>query len=108
MPLRLGLLVYPMFVLVLALGRAAGTVSKFVEAGAMSPATARKPSSIDVKHMDHVRKAVKRGALIATGDGRYYVNVPMLERSRRKWRYITVGATALTAAAALLMWHPWT
>lgn len=108
MPLRIGLLVYPLFVLVIVFGQSAGTVKKFLKAGATSPDTARKPASVGVKHPDVIPDAVQKGALIPTGDGRYYVNVDRLERVKRNWRYVTIAGTAALTAITLFLWHPWT
>ena len=91
MPLRIGLLAYPLFILVLVFGKSAGTVQKFVKAGATAPETARKPASVGVKDVYFVQRAEKRGALIHTGDGRYYVNVPRLLRVRKWTRIAAVG-----------------
>ena len=108
MPIRLGLLIYPLFILVIVFGQSAGIVRKFLKAGAISADTARKPTSVGIKHLDVIPDAVRKGALIPTGDGRYYVNVQRLERVRRTWRHVTIGATAALAAMTLLLWHPWT
>ena len=108
MPLRVGLLVYPLFILVLMFGKSAGTVSKFVNAGATSEATARKPASVGAKDMVLVQRAEKRGALIGTGDGRYYVNMPRLIRVRKWFRAAAVGASVVFAGLLLVAWHPWT
>lgn len=107
MPIRLGLLIYPMFVLVIVFGQSAGTVKKFLKAGATGPDTARKPTSVGIKNIDVIPDAVKKGALIAVGDGRYYVNVERLERLKRTWRYITIGGTVALTVLTLLIWHPW-
>lgn len=107
MPLRLGLLAYPLFILVLVFGKSAGTVSKFMKAGAVSLATARKPASVQVKDVELVKRAAKRGALIATDDGRYYVNTERLQRVRRRWTYAISGVTVVFTALAILAWHPW-
>ena len=107
MPMRLGLIVYPLFILALMFGKSAGTVSKFMKAGAQSAATARKPASVGVSDMELVKRAEKRRALIGTGDGRYYVNVPRLLRVRKRYRAAAIGATVVFAALLVLAWHPW-
>jgi hypothetical protein len=105
MSFKFGMILMPLMILGMIL-RDKGPVAKFVKAGAVSPATARRPESIAIERNDHLHipGAVKRGVLVALDDGRYYVD---LDRRRRR-RWIGGGAvlTLATAAAiaAILLW----
>lgn len=73
-----------------------GTVSRFVRARAFSQETARRPASVGVEFTEMLHGPVKRGLLLRTGDGLYYVCVPRLLAIRRQRK------RALTAAAVLV------
>ncbi len=98
MPLRVGLIAYPVFVVFLALSKR-GTVSKFVQAHAVSPETARKPVSVGVNDPDAVRSATAKKLLIATGDGRFYVDE---KRYRARQRMVTFAFGAVGVLIVLL------
>lgn len=105
MPLRIGLIVYPLFA-VAALGSRRGVVSTFARANAMTPGSARKPASLSIRDLDTVRSAARHGMLVATGDGRYYVNVP---KYLRRQRWVTAGLVAagvLILAVTVMMFWP--
>jgi uncharacterized membrane protein YedE/YeeE len=101
MPIRLGLLIYPAFALAAALSKG-GVVSKFAKAGAFAPETARKPSSLNIFDIDGVKAAAKRRVLIATGDGRYYVD-PAKHRRRQRWftAFLVLGGLMVAFATVL-------
>lgn len=104
MPLRLGLLVYPLFVGAIALSKK-GVVSKFVQAGATAPERARKPASLEIRDIDAVKSAARRGTLIAMGDGRYYANLPKIRRGNRLfWGFMIGGGVVTAALAAIAFW----
>jgi hypothetical protein len=105
MPLRIGLLVYPMFVMAIALGQR-GPVGKFIRAGAVSPETARRPASLDIMYIDTVQAAVKRGILVRTGDGRYYVNLRVHHQRRRRIAIALAVVTGAFLVFALLAFMP--
>lgn len=82
----------------------AGAVSRFVRARAFSPDTARRPASVGVNHAESLHHPVKRGMLVRTGDGLYYVSVPKLLAARRtRKRLLSAGAIIVVGAIAALM-----
>lgn len=95
MPMRVGLIAYPLFLIVIAASKG-GVVSKYAKAQAFSADTSRRPASLSIRDTNAVRAAVKRGLLINTGDGRYYVNQSKYRRRRR------VTFAALVAAGIIL------
>jgi hypothetical protein len=106
MPSGLGLLIMPVSILLL-IRKDNGPVAKFARAGATSPESARRPASLDVQRMFLVQDAVKSGVMVATGDGRFYVDMPIYRRRRRRAAAIaTLGATAIFALG-LWLWSPW-
>lgn len=105
MPLRLSLVVYPLFAFAVAMSQK-GVASKFAEAGAISPETARKPSSLFVRDMDAVRSAARKGVLVSTGDGRFYVNQPVYRR-RQRWMWgLLIGGGVVIAALTVVAYMP--
>lgn len=81
-----------------------GTVSRFVRARAFSPETARRPASVGVEFAELLQGPVKRGLLLRTGDGLYYVCVPrLLEIRRQRKRLLTVVAVMAAVAIAVLL-----
>lgn len=98
MPMRIGLIAYPLFVIAIAASKG-GVVSKFAKANAFSPETARKPASLSIRDTDSVCAAAKRGLLIATANGLYYVNQT---RYRRRQRLTIAALAALGIIIALL------
>ena len=105
---RIGLLAYPLFVLVLVLQQREYITSAFLRHGAVSPGTARKPQSVGVNSLRKLRRAVQKGAIIPVRGGRYYVNMPRHHRRVRLTITSAAAVTVSTIALALLLWHPWT
>jgi hypothetical protein len=95
------MLIMPVSILLL-MRKDQGPVGKFLRAGAVSEETARRPSAIGIVRLFLVQDAARRGVLIATGDGRYYVDVPTYRRRRR--RTITLALLAALAFFALGAW----
>jgi hypothetical protein len=85
----------------------AGPVKKFRVAGAVDPDTARKPATVGVTKLYLMENAVKRGALVATGDGRFYVDVPLVEKRKKLFTWAAVVLMVLFIGAAVWFWHPW-
>jgi hypothetical protein len=101
MPLRLGLLVYPLFAIAVAASHG-GVVRKFQAEGAVSPETAVKPASLCILDVDAVQAAARRGALLKTDDGRYYVNQAKYRRRTRLFATVViVGGLALLAVTII-------
>jgi hypothetical protein len=107
MPLRFGLLIYPLVIILMAWMRHSSPVSQFIKAKATSPETARKPSSVGVKHMELLERPIKKGVLVSTGDGRLYVNMQRMRRNKRIMTTALTLAGVAIAAFEILMWHPW-
>lgn len=95
--MKFSLLLMPLFILAMILNRP-GPVTVFRRAGAISPQTARRPSSLKIENMDLVKDAAKSGRLIALDDGRYYVDVPRVKRRQR----ITISVAAVIAVAVVI------
>ncbi len=102
--MKFSLLLMPLFILAMIL-KNPGPVTVFRKAGAVSPGTARRPSSFKDMNMDLVKDAAKRGLLIPMGDGRYHVNLPRLQR-RRRWilSIICIISAAIAIEGAILLW----
>ena len=82
-----------------------GPVSKFVKAGAISPETARKPSTIQAT--GELDGPIRSGLLVSMGDGRYYVNLEMYRRKRRNaWRLLLV-TMIIFVGLIVWLWPPW-
>ena len=103
MPLRIGLLAYPLFMIAI-LGNQKSATARFLKAGATSPETARRPSSLNA-NADQVADAVKSGVLVPTGDGRFFVDL-VRYRARRR---VLIGALTIGFAlvTALTVWFSW-
>jgi hypothetical protein len=100
----IGVITYPVMVYGL-LRRQSGPVTKFLQAGAISPETARRPESLKMYADFLLRDAVRRGTLKAMGDGRYFVDVPVYRRRRRRLitALVAIGGMLAAAAAAVLL-----
>jgi hypothetical protein len=102
MPFRLGVLAYPLFITVIYAARP-NAVAAFEKADAYSPETSRRPASIAVPQKT-VTKAVRKGLLVATGDGRYYVDRDAVKRrDRRLLAMAAIGGLVLTGLVVLLV-----
>jgi hypothetical protein len=106
MPIRFGLLLYPLMIILMAWMRHSSPVAQFMKANATSPETARKPSSVGVKHMELLERPIKTRSLISTGDGRFYANVPLVKRNRRIITTLLTIAGIAIVAFELVLWHP--
>jgi hypothetical protein len=105
MPLRLTLLVYPLFAIAVAASRNGG-IGPFLQAGAISPETARKPASLCIRNVDAVRSAARRGILIDVGNGRYYLNQGKYRRRRRLTTAVLVSAGVVIGLLTILAFMP--
>lgn len=95
MPYKFGALLYPSILLAVVVGQSRTPAARFAKAGAFSPETSRRPSSLGVTGLGLIEHAVKTGVLVPVGDGRFYV-----DRARHRRRQ-TVTLTSL--AVILLM-----
>jgi hypothetical protein len=105
MPLRLSLLVYPLFAIAVAASRN-GVIGPFLQARAISPETARKPASLCVRDVDAVRRAARRGVLIDAGKGRYYVNRRKYLHRKRLFTAALIGAGVVVGVLTILSFLP--
>jgi len=80
--LKLGLVAAP-FMIVAMILRETGPVPEFLKAGADAPERARRAASLGVEEGSPLRDAVRAGLLVATGDGRYWVDRAKWKRRRR-------------------------
>ncbi len=78
-----GALIIPISITALIL-KDRGVVSAFLKAGAISPQTARKPGSLSITRRYMMDGPIHRRTLVATGDGRYWVDRPRLQQHRRR------------------------
>ncbi|MCL4222397.1 MAG: hypothetical protein KJZ65_13620 [Phycisphaerales bacterium] len=102
MPARVGLLAYPVFVLVTQLSKPSA-VPAFEKAGAFSPETSRRPSSLNVP-MKAMRRALRRNLLVPVGDGRFYLDRHALRRAdRRNMIIMAIGLLAFLPLAWLML-----
>jgi len=102
MPFRLGALGYPAMVLAIHLSKPRA-VGVFEEAGAYGPDSARRPESLSAPRKG-VAKAVRKGLLVRTDDGRYYVDRAAVRRADRRnlvWMLLAL------AAFAPVLWLIW-
>ncbi|UCD74560.1 MAG: hypothetical protein JSV91_12320 [Phycisphaerales bacterium] len=106
MSLKLGAIAFPLFVLIMA-AKQKGPVKKFLKAGAISPDTARKLASVEVKGPYYISGALKRGVIVATGDGRYYLDLPVYRRRRTRLLIVLVLIAVAIVAGGLALWPPW-
>jgi hypothetical protein len=105
MPYRIGMLAYPLFIF-FTVRQKNSAASKFIAAGAISPETARRPSSLGVPQtLGLVQSAVRTGVLTPLGDGRYHVNLRVYRRRRNLLMGVLIGGSVLFGAglAGLLL-----
>lgn len=76
---------FPLFLIALFIGQK-GVISSYARARAFSEQTARRPGSLKIENHDLVRDAVAKGKLIATGDGRYYLDAARFRRRQKLLR----------------------
>ena len=106
MSLKLGAIVFPLFVLIMA-AKQKGPVRKFLKAGAISPDTARKLASVELKGPYYISGALKKGVIVAVGDGRYYLEVPVYRRRRRRLLTALALIGVAIVVCGLVLWPPW-
>ncbi len=78
------------------------------EAGALDPATARRPEDLGIASRLIFARLVKEGALVHSEDGRYYLDPIAVERYHRRRRtriWAFVGAALLILVIYLLVMH---
>ncbi len=100
----LGNLGFPLLLLAfvaIILIQQASPVARFAKAKAFSPATARRPAAVGVAFPETLHAPLRKGILVATGDGRYYIALTALNRLRRRHRRIMATVAVLVAALAV-------
>jgi len=101
----LGVLGFPLLLLafvVIIMVQGSSPVARFAKAGAFSPETARRPASVGVEFPETMQTPLRRGILLATGDGRYYIDLALLNRRRRRSRRVMAAAAVVVAALAIV------
>ena len=104
MSFRLGALALPIGLFLLA-RKLPSPVGAFRKAGACSAATARKPASVGLSGAWLFEGAIRSGLIIATDDGRYWLD-PVRDRARRR-RFLLIGGGIVAASTAVLVWLVW-
>ncbi|MCA9293818.1 MAG: hypothetical protein KDA20_08390 [Phycisphaerales bacterium] len=97
MPMRIGLIAYPAFIMMMQVAKPSA-VPAFEKARAFDADSARRPQSLEVRQKA-VRKAVNKGLLVAAGNGRYYLDRAKVKKSDRTHLAI-MGLVLLTAIPA--------
>lgn len=98
MPLRLGAIALPIGLLLLA-RKMPSPLAAFRRANALSPQTARKPSTLNLPTWS-IEAAQRKGLVVPTGDGRYYLDPERDRARRRSWSIAMVVTAALTVPLA--------
>jgi len=101
MPFRIGAVAYPIGLLLLA-RKLPSPVAAFRKASAYSVETARKPASLGLTGAWLFEGALKSGLVVATGDGRYYLD-PVKDRARRK-RFWAAAIGVMLVTTPVVMW----
>ncbi len=103
MPFRIGLVAYPLFLLLTARQKSSAA-SRFLAAGAVSPETARNPDSLGIpRTLGLVKSGVRTGVLVPVGDGRYFVNVRAYTRRRNLVVGLLIGGSLLFAGSLVVI-----
>jgi hypothetical protein len=102
MPLRIGLLAYPLMIFALQMGRPSATAA-FERAGAVTPETSRRPSTLEVP-MRATRRAIRKKLLVPVGDGRFYLDERAVRRADRRTMILMIIATAAFVPIVWLIW----
>lgn len=101
MPFRIGVIAYPIGLMLLA-RKLPSPLAAFRKAGAFSPETARKPATLGLSGRYMFEDDERRGVVVGTGDGRFYLD-PVKDRARRRRFWTTVIAITV-ATTPLVAW----
>lgn len=93
--LKIGAVAYPVALLLLA-RKMPSPVAAFRRAGAYSAATARKPGSLGLSGAWLFEGALRSGLVVATPDGRYYLDREKDRRRRRVFQMVVIGFLVVT------------
>lgn len=91
MPMRLGVLAYPAFLIAIQLTKPSA-VPAFEKAQAYSIETSRRPESLEIPRKA-VRKAVEKKLLVPVGDGRYYLDQATVRKADQRSLMLMAAAT---------------
>ena len=80
----LGMIMMPVAIVVMMLKQPPGPVAKLIRSGATSPETARRLGGVGIPRAYVVEPAVRQGRIVRTDDGRYWVDLRVNRRFRRK------------------------
>jgi hypothetical protein len=97
----LGGIMMPLMILVALRKAPPGPVKRLMQAGAVSPDTALKPSTAKITRPVELNGAKRKGIVIALPDGRCWVDVRRFRRRR------VVGAVILVISIAIAIEIAW-
>ncbi|MBX3374753.1 MAG: hypothetical protein KF817_13050 [Phycisphaeraceae bacterium] len=99
--LKIGLILGPLAML-LGLLRDRGPAGRFVDAGAISPDTARRPSALGIERPGSLAGLLRAGVLTALPDGRVFVDPGRFRRRRRRTIAAAIGLYVVAAAVVVV------
>lgn len=97
----LGILLMPVGIAAMLLKQPRGPVATLIEAGAVSSDTARRPDKVGIPRTYVLDPAVRRGIVLRTEDGRYWVDIARARRTRRRR---AAGAAGIGFLLILVGW----
>jgi len=83
-----------------------GPVGKLMQAGAISPDTAMKPTTAKIIRPHEIAPGVRSGLIRQLEDGRCWVDVPRVKR-RRLWTSIAIALTLAVIAECAWLGLRW-
>ena len=99
--LGLGMLIMPIMIASMILRRPASPVRKLIDAGAVSPETARKPRALGIPRELVLQPLLRKGVACKLDDGRWYID---RERERRVRFRTMVVSCILAGLLGLGLW----
>lgn len=100
-PMQYVAILFPLSMVIIAL-RQKGIARTFIEAGAVSPDTARRPEALKFpRGLGHITHGVRSGVLVPLGDGRFYADTRVYKRRRIG---TIAGVVIVALAVGALLW----
>ena len=99
--LGLGMLIMPIMIASMILRRPASPIRKLIDAGAISPKTARKPRALGIPRELVLQPLLRKGVARKLKDGRWDVD---RERERQVRRRTLMVVSVLAGLLALGLW----
>lgn len=94
-----GMFLIPLMIIALML-RDRGPVATFTKAGAVSPETARRADSLKITRRYMLDGPIRRGVLVQTEDGRYWVDRQRVRTLRMR---LIIAAVVVTIVAGVIV-----